>query len=531
MASANRWWATARNLGMLAAVLLSTACFTARVPNPPGAPDQRRDFQEAVARLSTTEPDSPATLNARLDYVEYLLKDAAGPDCPFRLATAQSELDAVAASRATAVLFPEGWPRAADAEYRLHRARASCVQDAPSRASERRAALAAARRAVDLYEAALDYHSMAVMQFNVGVTEDLLGDHAAAVEALEAALAMDREFGFRDDARDNYAQLQRLRGSPQGPSQIEAQMRSFPDRSVTLRFAWSPGDAIVSVGDVRKALVNEAAIESHAQDTLRRMVRARTGLDGWVVSYQPLEADGDAGVWPTTASAPDVEYAEFPPALLVYPPIEVRGTGELAGVQNVTVFAALLRSEVEWAIRAHAPAGPHAPSRIAKGIQWTREDFTPEIIAADVTQSYSVETAMWIGATLQQGVWYESQAPLILRGVAPNVVLTHRLQFAYTRSVPCTAHTTERTCAELVIRAVPDADALAAVGGARLHYASESATRLVVDPSSLQPYVHETRGYWYVATRQGRSSGLYVRMDSERETWSITPAQPGSGRS
>jgi tetratricopeptide (TPR) repeat protein len=465
VAWANRRRARRHNLRMLAAVLLTafTACATARAHTERSAPDRRREFQEAIAHLSATEPDSPATLNARLDYVEYLTQDAAGADCGFRLATAQSQLDAVAASRATQVLFPDGWTRAADAEYRIHSARPSCMGDAHARASELRAALAAARRAVDLYRGALDYRSMAVMQFNVSVTEDLLGDHAAAIDALESALAMDRAFGLRDDAQDNYAQLQRLRGGPQDASQIEGQMRTFPDRSVTLRFAWVPGEALVSVSNVRKALVDGAMIESGVQETLRRTVREQG--DGWVVSYQPLAADDDAGVWPAAVNAPDLEYAEFPPALLVYPSIEVRSTGVLLGVEDVTAFATRLRSEVEAAIRQHAPPGPQASSRLQKGLQWTRQDFAPERIEAGVTQSYSLQTGMWIGATLRQGVWYETQAPLIVRGVTPALVLTHRLQFAYTQSVPCTAHSLERSCVELVIRATPDADALAAVGG------------------------------------------------------------------
>ncbi len=529
MAAADRSCSGAHNLGMLAAALLaaSAACSTARVSTQPGAPDQRRDLQVAIARLSAEEPDSPATLNARLDYVEYLTNDATPADCGFRLASAQSELDAVAATRATQVLFPQGWARAIDAEYRIHSARASCVPDAPSRESELRAALSAARRAVALYGETLDYRSMAVMQFNVSVTEELLGEHAAAVDALESALAMDREFGFRDDARDNYAQLQRLRGEPEDASHIAAQLTSFPERSVTLRFAWSPGDQLVSVQSVRKRLVDASLIDTRAQSTLRRTIRARG--DAWIVSYEPLTANDDAGVWPTGQSVAGLEDAVFPPALLVYPSIAVRSTGDLYGVVDVDAFAARLTSGVEAAIRAHAPGGAHATSLLERGLQLTQEDFAPEVIEGEVTQSYSLETGMWIGATLQQGVWYESQAPLILPATS-NLLVTHHLQFAYTRPVSCTASSPDLSCVELVIKVTPDAEALAALDLAQVHYASESDIRLVIDPSSLQPRLRETRRYWYVAIPGSKEARPEAMMQSESEVWKVLPTPQTAAR-
>ena len=51
------------------------------------------------------------------------------------------------------------------------------------------------------YRDGLDYQSAAIMQFNAAATEHALGDQGdAAISALEAAIAMDRDFGFRDDA-------------------------------------------------------------------------------------------------------------------------------------------------------------------------------------------------------------------------------------------------------------------------------------------------------------------------------------------
>jgi hypothetical protein len=513
-------------LRLLATALLlaAGACSTERAVAPARAPGAPRDFQAAVVELSTVDPDSPATLNTRLDYAEDLAQRAMHGDCNAHLAAAQAQLDVITGSPATRVLFPSGWARVVDAEYRIHRARASCTQDAQSRTRELRAAAEAARRAVPLYGEMLDYRSMAVMQFNLSAVEELLAEHAAAIEALESALAMDQEFGFRDDARENYEQLQRLRGVSAGASQLAAQMREFPDRSVTLRFAWSPGDARVSIRSVRARLVQAAVIESRVQSTLARTVRA--GAGGWTVWERPLTAGGDAGVWPSP-SAPGLEDAVFSPELLAYPMIEVSSAGDLHGVEDVGAFAEQLRSETETAIREHAPAGANAKDLLHDALEETASAFAPQTIEAEATQAYNLETGMWIGATLRQGVWYETQAVLTMQG-NPQLVLRHELQFAYTRPIACDEHSPARRCVELVIRATPDPDVLREIlRGLReapqpVQYVSDRELRLVVDPSTLKPYVHETRRYWYTAS--GAGARLDRVLESERTTWSATYA-------
>lgn len=53
------------------------------------------------------------------------------------------------------------------------------------------------------------------------------------------------------------------------------------------------------------------------------------------------------------------------------------------------------------------------------------------------TEDYDFQTGVWIGATLEQGVWYNMSVPLTLPG-ARQLVLPHDVEFAYTRDVPCT---------------------------------------------------------------------------------------------
>jgi len=72
-----------------------------------------------------------------------------------------------------------------------------------------------------------------------------------------------------------------------------------------------------------------------------------------------------------------------------------------------------------------------------------------------VAEAYGIETGTWIGASLDQGVWYDMSMPLSLP-LAPGLFLTHQIEFAFTRQVPCMADSTDEACVEIVLRATPD---------------------------------------------------------------------------
>ncbi len=175
-----------RGVVVVAACGLSCSCTDLSAPHatPPAASaPTAADFRAAIAGVDKYQPDSPATIAARLDYADFLLEDAPGP-CRDRLDMAQLEVDGVNANPVTRVVFPDGWERPADLEYRLYQARAACDTDPSAHAHDLQAALAAAQRAVQRYRSSLDYRSMAVMQDNVAVTYQALGDGAAALDAL-----------------------------------------------------------------------------------------------------------------------------------------------------------------------------------------------------------------------------------------------------------------------------------------------------------------------------------------------------------
>jgi hypothetical protein len=483
--------------------LLGCSCSTLRPPAPTRAsPDSL--FEASISRIERAEPASPALLNAQLAYAGYLLSRARGPSCAERLNRAQEEIGSVAASPKTRVMFPAGWGLVADLEYRQHLARAACGSKADRR-DDLLAAVEAARRAVGLYRNAFDYHSMVIMQFNTAVGLRRLGDDAAAVAALEAALGMDREYGFRDDASENYELLLTWRGEPAGAAQVAALLRQFPQRRVVLKFRWHATDARITLDRRRTSLVGGLVVHSRATAAFERRITANPG-GGWSVSYAHDLTGYAPGVWPSESSSLKTQLF-FPPAPFPAVGFKVSGTGDFQDVTDSKAFATRLTARTDRLIRAGARSGPDARDATSDAVEATAMAFSPGIQEAETAEDYQLETAMWIGATLEQGVWYEVSAPLALPGLS-RFVVPQRLEFAFTRWVPCTADATARSCAEIVIHATPDQQALGnLLADIRntvqydrfVDYAASTDARIVIDPATLFPYTREEQIYWYAS--------------------------------
>jgi hypothetical protein len=470
-------------------------------PTPPEQPLRSADFETAIATFEHTASQSPALLNARLDYADFLLDGATGT-CGQRLPAAQSQLDRVTASRAAQVLFPDGWSRAAELKYRILLADASCGDDPTRREHELQGAVQAARRAVSLYRDEYDYSSMAVMQFNLSVTERLLGQSTAALTELKSAIGMAREYGLRDDAAADYQLLVDWQNDAAGAQPAAALMQDFPSRSTTLKFNWSVSDATVTVQTNRLRDWDGDINRARATRTLQRQVRA--GKDGWLLTYQAGSADFDPGVWPAGESDSHPPTTEFRPSLLSFPDIAVSKAGELSKVIDRAQFAQRVTAETEAQIRKRAPQGALVPDLMNSAISSMHFAFDPKTIETETRADYNLQTAMWIDATLQQGVPYEITTAFPLPGFA-LLRINQRVEFRYTHAVPCTRDATDTACVEIVVHARPETDALAAVldvmeqADRPLHYAAATTVRIVTDPKTLTPYVFDVRRYWYLS--------------------------------
>lgn len=488
-------------------ILLASSCSVPQ-PRAAGSAPQARDFEAVIARIERADPASPAVLSAQLAYADYLLSEAPGP-CAERLVRAQEQLGSVDASPKRYVMYPDGWARVADLEYRLHLARSACGSD-PDRANELRTAATEARRAVELYRNVFDYRSMVVMQFDAGIALHQLGESAAAIAALGTAIDMDREYGFPDDAAENYKLLLTWSGKPAGAGQVAELMQDFPKRQATLKFGWHPSDARITLETRRECLYNGQILAGRAAATFARHIRANDARS-LIVSYAHRLTQYEPGVWPTMQGS-QTPPVVFPPAPLPAVGFKVSTTGEFEGVTDSEAFASRLATKTQELIRAAAPSADRARTLTSAAVENTPESLSPGILEAATAENYQLETAMWIGATLDQGVWYEISAPLSVPGLLPRVVLQNRIQFAFTRMVPCTAGATEQTCVEMVFRATPEQESLDHLVQDNSQFADFTASteaRIVTDPATLMPYAREERVYWYASVgKSTKNNGL-----------------------
>jgi hypothetical protein len=494
--------ASLRQLPCLVTSVLVCSCSGPSQKAPADSP-QANSFETTIAGIRRSDSNTPSLLNVQLNYAQSLLSGDPST-CRERLERAQEQLGSVDSSPKRIVMYPDGWATVADFEYRLHLARADCGSEV-DRKRELQTAADAARRAAELYRNIFEYQSMVIMEFDASVALHEIGDNTAAIAALHVALDRDREYGLKDDAWQNYKQLLAWRGDPATDAQVAELMRDFPKRQVTLRFGWHTSGAHITLENRRQCLLDGQVVSSRAADAFDRHIDPENG-SGWRVSFSQRLTEYEPGVWPVMQGALPPPMA-FSPALLPEVGFKVSATGEFDVFMDSKAFSSRLAAKATELIRATAPSGARARSIMDEAINTTPADLSPGMLEAAASQSYQLETAMWIGATLDQGVWYEDDAPLSLPGM-PRVVVQNRIAFAFTRMLPCTPDSQERTCAEIVIRAKPDTEALDRVMAdfnsqsedERIDdYVSSTQIRIVTDPATLLSVSREARVFWYAS--------------------------------
>jgi len=527
---------SAARAALLAGIFASAALPLAADPAaPPDDDTSAKQFAAAIVSFNALDPQSPDTLNTRLAYANFLTK-LEGGDCRAHLDEAQAQLDAAQANRAFAVVLPSALARVADVEYQLHSARASCGAGAAVRDQELHAALESAQRAVDLYRDAFDAVSMVTMQFNVSVAYHNLSDAAAAAAALQTTLDLDREYGFADDAADNYRLLRQWSNEDAGPEPIAAWMKDFPERSATLSFGWAESDATLTLQTDVSELAGTDLAHFQASRTAQRHVRK--GWESWLVSYQlddPHFEFGELAIGGRLASS----FANSLASMLVhFEDFRLDHKGDFDQSKGDFRFQSRARSDAKALARALGSLGPDMngaqSTQLARGIVVAvRDALLPEALEAQTAEDYNLEAGTWIGATLEQGVWYDMTAALFLP-LVPQVYLAHKIKFTYSRPVPCLPDSPALSCIEIILRAVPDPTVLKANLdrlARRAHLArgqvprlwSAITMRLVTDPATLWTYSREMR--WHAYWSNGTTGPDQSLIESEKSIESMSSPQ------
>jgi hypothetical protein len=481
-----------------------------------------KQFADALDSSNSQEPQSPDTLNTRLGFAEFLAKSEGG-DCHMRLENAHNQLDIARASQA-GIALPFALAREAAVDYQIHVGRASCDGSTVSRDPELRAAVESARHAVSLYRDEFDAVSMVTMQFNVGVTYHELGEDTAAVAALQTAIKMDREYGFREDANDNYRTLLQWNGQPAGPDEVAVLMKDFPQRSTSLSFGWFDSKADLTLTLEYEQLSEGGRLSMHGMKAAERRVQSRA--NGWTVSFEPRGTHYEIRNWPNDESLAQGIVVSLTRMALQFHDFDLARAGNFAQSIAAHKFESSMSSDVK-AVTGFL-AQNNASSRFAKQIRKESDKYGNSkngySVEALVAETYNIETGTWIGASLDQGVWYDMSVPLSLP-LAPGLFVTHQIEFAFTRQVPCMADSTDEACIEIVVRATPDPEVLRRLLsnvaeklrlGLKEALQSSSATymRLVIEPNTLQFYESDMRRYAYWTTTGTKF--YYPVMEYER---------------
>jgi len=492
-------------------VLLGAACWIAAWPLCAADLPLPPEFNALIQRLDAQDPKAPQALEMHLRYASFLATSEAG-DCAPRLQAAQAQLDSVRANPALAVVLLAGSAREADVSYLIHLARSSCGP-APEREQELRAALAAAQRSGELYRDVFDYVSMATMQFNAALAYESLGEVTQALAALNGVLATDREYGFRDDAAENTQLLLRWRHLDSSPEQVEAQMRDFPARSTSLRFAWPAGESELKLDSDYVRLIGERAVRAHGERSVVRRVQKRAFH--WVVSYRSNSSRYSLDELPPLPGVEAGFMRSLAGMLLQFHDIDLIDHGREDGAPdfretlNRVSFVKRVHREGDSLLQALHSSGTHAAA-LALSLDAALKSALPgALFEAQAALDFNLEAGAWPGATLEQGIWYEMEMPLPLP-YAPLLLVNHKIEFAFTRQVPCTGDAPATSCVEIVMRAVPDeadmqkmlTETQRSAHLARAQELKSAATttiRLVTDPDTLIPYLRDIRRQGYIS--------------------------------
>jgi hypothetical protein len=298
-------------------------------------------------------------------------------------------------------------------------------------------------------------------------------------------------------------------GQPAGPNEVAALMKDFPQRSTSLSFGWFDGKADLTLTLDYEQLSEGGMLKMHGMAAGERRVRGRN--DGWTVSFEPRGTHYEINEWPNDESLVQGIVVSLTRMPLRFHDFDLARAGNFAQSIAADKFNSNMHSDVKAVTEFLAQN--NASARLTQQIRSVSWKYGDDIEAL-VGEAYGIETGTWIGASLDQGVWYDMQVPLSLP-LVPGLFVTHQIQFAFTRQVPCTADSSDEACVEIVLRATPDPKDLQrllmnfsqsmSLGHKKaLQLWSATYMRLVTDPRTLQFYESDIRRSSYL--RQTRLS-------------------------
>lgn len=503
---------------LLASMLLTgSATLAAQESTQPTFEQQSKAFEEEIARAGKIDQKHPHFLAAQLDYAQLLARNTAEENCATRLPEAEGHLKIARDSLVTPLVLTGAAGRIPVVGYYVEMARSRCSADAAQKTAALNAALKLARDAVAGYRGIFMYEPMTIMQFNVAQTHLDLGDKPQAIKELQAAIELDRMYGLKADAEENFRTLNLWQDKQVTDAEVTAFSAAFQPASVQLKFGWKPVK-VESNASFGSATFEGGSVK-HTKFSMPMTGTIKAEKDLLVYEVKVGEPKLDA-----SALGSDVEkklVGLMARILAKLPAAEISPTGDFKGARDIEGFAKAMNTEIDKAVVQAVPAGdPRLPNIKAALDQELRPYAAADNLLGKIQQGYSLETGIWTGATLEQNAWVSLPLTLSMNGT-PQGFIEHTVEAVFSRRVPCAAGLPAGGCVELLLDAVPTPKAiedvaakLAAADQGKLDYAAATRMRLVVDPATLVPYENETLRYTYLAL--GNKGQRAVKIASEQ---------------
>lgn len=496
-------------------LLLAVSAVAGAQDAEPGFDEQSKALAETIERVGKIDQKHPDYLAAQLDYAQLLARNASGEDCAARLPAADAHFRVAKDSVVTPLVLKNARGRVPVVGYYLEMARARCGNEA-QRPDALRAALGYARDAAAGYRALFMYEPMTIMQFNVAQALHDAGDDAQAIKELQAAMELDRTYGFKADAEENFRTLNEWQGKTVTDEEVAAFSAAFAPRSVTLKFGWAP--AKVEGSATFDNAVFEGGAVRHTKFSVPMTGTIKAANDDLVYEVKAGEPRLEASNLGSDAEKKLV--ALMARILGRIPVVLISKAGEFKEVRDLEPFAQQMAAEIDKAVKDAVPEkDPRYPAVHAAIDQELKPLATPENLLGRMQQGYSLETGIWSGATLEQNGWVTLPLTLSMNGT-PQGYIEHTVEAAFARRLPCGPGLAAEGCVELVLEAVPTEKAVADVtqklqesGKGRLDYAAATRLRLVVDPDTLVPYENETVRYTYLALANQGQRALKIATE------------------
>jgi hypothetical protein len=473
---------------LTAALLL--ACPLATLASP--LSEQLADLDARLAAVASHGPNFPEALDLhRLKALAYAR--AFQEDCRAHQALAATEA-AVYLDNPHSALLPSFASHRYSLTATLAWGRGQCSETEDELVQETEAARQDALRALEAAVQSHSYDDEAFVRFQIANYSRILADTDASIAMLESAIALDDAHGLADDGEENrnfladWKQVDRatLPAAPKPPS-------------FTLNFGWHPTHIDIDTTFVKTRYSSSAPVTHTFDASASGELQARTG-GGFFVKL------GDVSLQSRTAYSEQDSEARMArviqEAVAKQPVVEVDRDGNFLGLADFDAYQKGLRDSVLSMYPADSPDHARAQAAIDNYIT---ERVSKRSLENDAGRSHALNTAIWVGSTLETGKTMTLDLNLPLDGV-PSVVVLHHLEFRLDGAAPCQANDTSAPhCVEIEMEATPTSEAIDGIaatlikqGKGHLHYWSSLKNRIVVDPKTLLSYQQDTRRAHYL---------------------------------